>query len=112
MRDERILGSREDRAAGSTKAGAHTPTPWSVQEMNEGCPGPFAPVYIEPQHILIATYRSEERWREDAHFIVRAVNNHAALVACCKRALEHSARVHPDFREQLLAALAAAEGGV
>jgi hypothetical protein len=32
------------------------------------------------------------------------------LLACCKRALRESARVRPDFMEQLLVAIAKAEG--
>ena len=34
----------------------------------------------------------------------------ADLLGCCKRALTESARVHPDFLEQLNAAIAKAEG--
>ena len=38
--------------------------------------------------------------------IVRAVNNHERLVVIAQRALTQSARVHPDFADEIRAALA------
>lgn len=55
----------------------HTPTPWTIQEYRESTTGRF----------IIGTNTTELAYtamRQDAAFIVRAVNAHEELLAACK----------------------------
>ena len=84
---------------------SHTQTPWTYHKTG----------YIRKDDLYIAEVLSGpdspdvEEVKANAAYIVQAVNAHEALVACCERALKDSARVFPDFADQLRAALALAK---
>lgn len=84
----------------------HTPVPYCVEHTPDG-------TFIVPMDHkrnpiaeILCTGRSDEA---NAEFIARACNAHAELLALCRRALEQSARVHPDFTDALRAAIAKAD---
>ena len=83
----------------------HTPGPWAwaadyqflVSARKDGSIPLNAKVVVQAGSVMT---------QENADLIATAPE----LLALCKRALDHSARVHPDFMADLYAAIAKAEG--
>jgi len=64
--------------------GQHTPTPWDLQTLR---------VSLVPVMIRVNGY-TKETAEANAAFIVRACNNHDALVGALQSLFEHCAMVH------------------
>ena len=95
-----------------------TPRPWTVERHDQDDGSINYEIWTNGW-VLIATYHrvvtlsdaDNERAREDAALIVRAVNAHDDLVAALKAAMDHIGNGYqpPDLIEQANAALAKAE---
>lgn len=67
----------------------HTPTPWvKIATPHKSAPGPYAIVTLDDEFLADPATSTTIAWMEsggecdrDAEFIVRAVNNHDALLA-------------------------------
>lgn len=103
---------------------AHTPTPWRAVGQGGTADGGSSKqhpcflgrilnddgqVIVSDGMFLGVIGATPEEAEANAEFIVRAVNSHEDLLAIAKRALSESARVHPDFRVDILAAIEKAE---